>query len=79
MTDAVRRDMRGWKLVPKNPTKQMADAYHQAVRDWLLSQPAEKAWPKTEIGARQVRVKNATLKMQLRWKAMLAAAPEPPK
>lgn len=71
---------KGWKLVPIEPTLAMECAYRMALKEYIDRLPEEqrKMARKAGRGAsyKGMRVNNEQLKIKLRWRAMLGAAPE---
>jgi hypothetical protein len=72
---------RGWKLVPMEPTMEMECAYRQALNDYLDRLPPEQRPMARKVGRggryKGMRVENPALKLKLRWRAMVSAAPTP--
>lgn len=64
----------GWKLIPIEPTLAMRAAYSQAMRDYIQNLPAEE---RAKFKGKRYPLREP-LKMDLRWRAMLNAAPTPP-
>lgn len=64
--------MSEWQCVPTEPTLAMRAAYKLALKEYILSLPPEMR----KSRRRGVRVCEE-IKITLRWRAMLSAAPRP--
>ena len=68
----------GWKLVPVEPTMAMEVAYRGALKEYIDRMPLT-ARDARNLGKKGgYRVKDERIKIKVRWRAMLAAAPVAP-
>lgn len=75
--DSVTTIPKGWKLVPEEPTAEMNTACKNALKDFLTRCPESQ---KKRFSAHKDRgiIFPPKMKAIIRYKAMLAAAPEAP-
>ena len=69
---------KGWKLVPVEPTMAMECAYRAALKDYIERLPPEQRKMARKSGRGKyggMRVNDETVKIKIRWRAMLNAAP----
>jgi hypothetical protein len=74
--------MRGWALVPREPTEAMIQAGLNALGEWRKTLSADEALLRRSAPIENGRVWLASAtpaeKADIRWRAMIAAAPNPP-
>lgn len=63
----------GWQLVPKEPTLAMGAAYKLALKEYIERAPDAYRSKRKRRGMRVPEY----VKIQIRWRAMLGAAPHP--